>query len=319
MFIFRKIFNMRIIYLCICTILAGISSTSISQTMQVQFCGKTTNVTPVKDNGGNDQRHKGGIRMDLIRVGKLTLSRTNPIYSLGISPLSFQNGTWVDGCNTNGNQTYCSGCTTCKPILSTSSSVVGVAEGLMRENIRMRTNNNDLFIESTGTQAVVCLTTNPIDVSNEVGKKLEVNVIYEGTTLDGFTTANIHANYRFNTGPWVNLFNQNSNFLRVIDTAIGIFTNVPTDVEDLKEILSFEIIPNPVNDLLNLNLTSNKSFESNLVIFNTEGKIVSEHPQQIRQGNNTIQIFTNNLSKGLYVIQLADKSGKIKSKKFLKE
>lgn len=287
--------------------------------MQVQFCGKTTNVTPVKDNSGNDQRHKGGIRMDLIRVGKLSQSRTNPIYSLGIIPLSFQNGTWVDGCNNNGNQTYCSQCTTCKPILSTNSAVVGVSEGLMKENVRMRTNNNDLFIESTGTQAVVCFTSTPINVSNEVGKKLEVNVIYEGTAQDGFTTANIHANYRYNTGPWVNLFNQNSNFIRVIDTAILIITNVPTSVEDLNEILGFELSPNPVQDFLTLDLISNKSFESNVAILNTEGRIVSESAYQILNGNNNIQFSTSQLPKGLYIVQIANKAGKVKSKKFIKE
>lgn len=290
-----------------------------AQTMQIKFCGKTSPVIPAKDNNGLDQRHKGGLRMDLIRIGKLSQSRSAPFYSLGIDPLSFLIGTWVDGCNTNTNQTYCSGCTTCKPILSTSSGVVGVAEGKMLDNVRMRTSNNDLYIESTGTQNVVCFVTNPIDVSGVAGKKIEVNVIYEGTTQDGFSTVNVNFHYRYANGAWSQLLNQNSNFLRLIDTAILITVNVPSAVENLDGVINFEVSPNPIHEIIFIELNSRKSFEANLIIRDIQGKIISSAPVFIKEGKNKIDLNAIDLNHGMYLLQIADHEGKISTKKFVKE
>lgn len=291
-----------------------------SQSMQIQFCGKTSLVTPAKDGNGNDQRHKGALRLDLIRVGKIGQSRTLPFYSLGISPLSFMSGTWVDGCNSNGDASYCSGCTTCKPIKSTTNGDVATPEGKMVDNLRIRTNNDDLYIESTGTQNLVCIVTKPIDLSAYAGKKIEVNVIYEGTVQDGFTTANVNFNYKYNNGPkWVNLLNQNSNFLRLIDTSLLIIVNVPSAVENLDGIVDFEISPNPVNEKLFVELNSQKVIDGNLSVRDIEGKLISEQQLNIQIGKSKIEISTRELHYGVYLLQIADNEGRISTKKFVKE
>ena len=292
-----------------------------SQNIQIKFCGKSTAVIPAKDINGNDQRHKGGIRMDLIRIGKATLSRTNPFYSLGIAPLSFKDGTWVDGCANNMDASYCTGCTTCKKILSTNvtNPEVGTSEGLMQENVRMRTANNDLFIESTGNQNLVCFTTNPIDVSAYQGKILEVNVIYEGTVQDGFTTVNTQFNYKYSNGAWTNMCNQNSNFLRVIDTALFVTVKVPSAVQNLDGVVDFEISPNPVNDNLLIELTSQKTFDGSLAIRDILGKLISEKELFIQEGENRMDINTRNLESGFYLFQISDKEGRISTRKFVRE
>ncbi len=296
----------------------SVSFSAYTQSMQLKFCGKTSSVVPAKDNNGVDQRHKGGIRMDLLRIGKLSQSRTAPFYSLGIDPLSFANGTWVDGCTNNTNQTYCSGCTTCKSVMSTSNNVIGVVEGLMEANVRLRTNNNDLYIESTGSQDLVCLVTNSIDVSSYAGKLIEVNSIYEGTALDGFTTVNVNFNYRYNNGNWTNILNQNSNFLRLIDTAILIPVKVPSAVANLDGIVDFEISPNPATDHLNLELNSQKAFNGTMSIRDIIGKQISEQDVFIQQGQNKLNLNTQQLDGGLYLFQLSDRDGRISTRKFAK-
>ncbi len=291
-----------------------------SQTMQIKFCGKTSAVVPAIDGTGQDQRYKGGIRLDFIRIGKLSQSRTAPFYTLGLATgVSFKNSTWVDGCANNSNQTYCSGCTTCKPILNTSNGSIGVSEGKMVENVRLRSSNNDFYLESTGSQNVVCFVTDPIDVSSVAGKKIEVNVGYEGTSKDGFSTVNVNFNYRYNNENWANLLNQNSNFLRVIDTAILININVPTAVESLDETVDFTISPNPVNDKFFISLNSKERFEASLAIRDIQGKIIEQKSYTIREGLNSIEWNLNHLNPALYLFQIADQNGRISSSKFVKD
>ena len=40
-----------------------------SQTIQFKMCGKNSKVLPTNDANGNDQRHKGQITLDKIRLG----------------------------------------------------------------------------------------------------------------------------------------------------------------------------------------------------------------------------------------------------------
>jgi hypothetical protein len=317
---FNQIFYkyMRFNYLNQLIALLSLFFTANSQSIQIKFCGKCTAVVPAKDNNGNDQRHKGGIRMDLIRIGKIGQSHTSPFYSLGIAPLSFKDGTWVDGCTNNMDASYCTGCTSCKKIQSTSGAEVGTSEGLMNGNMRMRTLNDDLFIESTGNQNLVCFTTNPIDLSGYQGKFLEVNVIYEGTAQDGFMTVNTQFNYKYNNGAWTNMCNQNSNFLRIIDTALLVGVKVPSAVNNLDAVVDFVISPNPVSANLNIELNSQKTFYGSIAVRDILGKLITEQQVFIQEGENRMDIHTQNLESGFYLFQLSDKEGKISTRKFVK-
>ncbi|MBK9721688.1 MAG: hypothetical protein IPO78_08715 [Saprospiraceae bacterium] len=109
----------------------------------------------------------------------------------------------------------------------------------MLENVRLRSANNDFFLESTGSQNVVCFVSDPFDVSSQGGKTIELNAIYEGTSVDGFTSVNVNISYRYNNDAWVQLLNQNSNFIRVVDTAILLIAKVPNAVANLDGIVDF--------------------------------------------------------------------------------
>lgn len=288
-----------------------------AQTMQVMFCGKTDEVSPAKDGNGNDQRHKGALRLDFIRVGRLGQSRTSPFYNLGTSSgYIFRNSTWVDGCNSNQNQTYCTGCTTCSAVFDNSNAPIGIVEGRLFGNSRVRSQGNDLYLESTGDQNVVCYVTVPFDVSAEIGKRIEVNVGYEGTSQGGFSTKNVNFSYRYSNGNWTPLLNQNSNFLRVIDTAI--FITRPVSVSNINAHLSIELSPNPVSEQLTVTIENEKGFDAMVSVIDINGKVSERFNHLFVDGINKIEIPVDHLSDGLYYLQITDQFGNSGGRKFVK-
>ena len=60
-----------------------------SQTIQFKMCGKNSKVLPTNDANGNDQRHKGQITLDKIRLGIIGNSISNPFYIMGDPSASF--------------------------------------------------------------------------------------------------------------------------------------------------------------------------------------------------------------------------------------
>lgn len=310
---------MRPIHL-LCFFLVCCALPSQSQTMQIKFCGKTSNVTPATDGSGNDQRHKGALRLDYIRVGRVGQSKTSPFYHLGnTGAITFKNNTWVDGCGNNQNLTYCSGCSKCTFVTDNSNKSIGVFEGKMQGNVRLRSTNNDLFLESTGDQNVVCFVTDPFDVTAHGGKKIEVNVGYEGTKLETFETKNVNFSYKYAGMDWKQLLNQNSNFLRVIDTTIFLIESVPVAVENLDQLVDISISPNPVTEDLVVKLNSQQAFIGHLVVRSIDSKEVLQYPVQVPSGPSVQTLSLKNLESGFYLLQLSDASGKISTRKFVKK
>lgn len=74
---------------------------------------------------------------------------------------------------------------------------------------------------------------------------------------------------------------------------------------------SFSLYPNPVENILHLQLPENNSI-SNVKIYNFCGQLVME--------SNTVTDFVdvNNLEKGIYIIQVTDAAGNISSNRFVK-
>ncbi|MCC6753857.1 MAG: T9SS type A sorting domain-containing protein [Saprospiraceae bacterium] len=291
-----------------------------AQTMQLKFCGKTSLVEPATDNQGNDQRHKGALRLDYLRVGRVGSSKTNPFYSLGVSGgTSFKNFIYVDGCQNNSNTTYCSGCSRCYTVSDAGNKSIGVFQGKMLGNVRTRSVNNDLFLESTGDQNVVCFVTDPFDVSGHGGKKVEINAGYEGTQVENFSTKNVSCEYRYNSGNWVVVFNQNSNFLRVIDTTLLVLQNVPVATLDFNALDDLEVFPNPTSGHLIMRLESKNAFTGTLKILDLQNRVISETEVSILSGTNSEKISIANLPQGMYLLQLSDASGRSVSRKFTRQ
>lgn len=310
---------MRLFYFTLAFVFSFLNFGS-SQYMQIKFCGKTSNVSPSTDGSGNDQRHKGALRLDYIRVGRIGQSKTSPFYNLGnTGGLTFKNSTWVDGCTNNTNQTYCSGCSKCTFVTDNSNKILGVFEGKMQGNVRMRSNNNDLFMESTGDQNLVCFVTDPFDVTAHSGKRIEVNIGYEGTRLDGFETKNVNFSYKYTNMDWKQMLNQNSNFIRVIDTTLLVLDAVPVALENLDKIIDLQLQPNPVTHQLQVTIQSNETFTATAHITSIDSKEILNQEHSIQQGSSKLIFDLTNLPEGAYLFQIADEKGRVSSKKFVKQ
>jgi hypothetical protein len=86
------------------------------------------------------------------------------------------------------------------------------------------------------------------------------------------------------------------------------FAPVSTAVNNVESSKVFNLYPNPVKDVLNIDTQENTT---NIQIFDAMGKVVF-------QGTNEKQVNTNNFSKGLYVVQATFSDGKKVSGKIMK-
>ncbi len=71
-----------------------------------------------------------------------------------------------------------------------------------------------------------------------------------------------------------------------------------------KEIAKVEVLPNPVSDVLNLQITSRSAGYHKLRIFDAAGNIVKTAPADLQVGRNTANVPVGELAPGLYLVQL---------------
>ncbi|MBK8735569.1 MAG: hypothetical protein IPL98_06570 [Saprospiraceae bacterium] len=297
-----------------------------AQTLQLKFCGKNSKVNPVLDGNGQDQRHKGQITLDYIKVGIIGQSATNPVYVLGepttTHPATFANATFVDGCATNRNFSTCAGaggCTTCKSPYYGNNISVGTFEGRMLENARILGANNNLYIQSIGDTNLVCYITNKIDLTAQRGKTIEITIKYSGNSTDGFSTRNINLQHQFNNANWPasgQVFNKNSN--NTIEHTETWVLGPAVATEDLTDITSLQINPNLVNDVLRIEMGIEKPFNGSLSILNELGSELLNKKESFHVGNASMEVPVEFLSAGLYILKIADESGRIKTARFTK-
>ncbi len=80
------------------------------------------------------------------------------------------------------------------------------------------------------------------------------------------------------------------------------------------EINAFSIYPNPIDNLVNLNINSNKSEFATILITDLYGRIVSSNKIELRKGFQTNKINVSYLNAGLYQISLLLKEAQITQK-----
>jgi hypothetical protein len=82
-----------------------------------------------------------------------------------------------------------------------------------------------------------------------------------------------------------------------------------------------KVFPNPVKDLLTLNISSPAQDKINIVITDLTGKMLRQQTANIFEGNNQVQINVNNFITGIYFIKTISTTGKetILPQKFVKE
>ncbi len=79
------------------------------------------------------------------------------------------------------------------------------------------------------------------------------------------------------------------------------------------------VYPNPTDEQLNVELQSTSNFETKLTVYDVVGKKAFERTTSVNKGLNTIQLDFSTLTKGAYVLQFADATGKIYTTKFIKD
>lgn len=68
--------------------------------------------------------------------------------------------------------------------------------------------------------------------------------------------------------------------------------------------LSFQILPNPVIDVINIDIAIEESSQFQLDILNGFGRLVHQQIVQLNAGNNSIVLSARNLEKGIYFVHI---------------
>ncbi len=95
----------------------------------------------------------------------------------------------------------------------------------------------------------------------------------------------------------------------------GTITSAVSDVPEF--INTFTVTPNPVasNQVLNIVLESNESFEGSIRMVDITGRVVQNIAKNtFYQGENRFTVETNSLANGLYILQLQTDAGQISRK-----
>ena len=89
-------------------------------------------------------------------------------------------------------------------------------------------------------------------------------------------------------------------------------------IEDNSITFEMSIYPNPVKDNVTLIFTTTKAQQIQIKVLDMLGQALIQSNKQVNSGTNNIQINTQTLAKGFYVLSVRDGSNEIKVVKFVK-
>ena len=92
----------------------------------------------------------------------------------------------------------------------------------------------------------------------------------------------------------------------------------PVGTNDANLFELFAYYPNPVEDVLNLDIQNSDLSDLQISILDPQGKILQQKKQVMYSGINQIKIHTNELVQGIYFVKI-QQSGKTKTVKFVKQ
>jgi len=84
------------------------------------------------------------------------------------------------------------------------------------------------------------------------------------------------------------------------------------------DVLDFTLMPNPVSDELEIEVSAQNSSVVKIRIVNLMGRVVSAHDEMLRGGTNSVKVHTDQLSPGLYFLSIVDSKGLRINKPFVK-
>ncbi len=88
-------------------------------------------------------------------------------------------------------------------------------------------------------------------------------------------------------------------------SSLAVAENTTSSTTELgNEIAKMEILPNPVSEVLNLQIASRTAGSHKLRIFDAAGNVVKMAPTDLQIGQNTATVPVGELAPGLYLVQL---------------
>jgi len=112
------------------------------------------------------------------------------------------------------------------------------------------------------------------------------------------------------------------NFYRIKIIDVNGKTNYTSTVKvgaQQKDMMLVGVLPNPVSNTAQLNITTSKKDKVELAIVSLEGKVVYSNTVQVQSGSSIVSIDVSNLAKGAYLIRGVFSDGDASAVKFLKQ
>jgi hypothetical protein len=79
------------------------------------------------------------------------------------------------------------------------------------------------------------------------------------------------------------------------------------------------VYPNPTGGLLNVEIQSTETYDTKVTVYDVVGKKVLDRVSNLNKGLNTLQFDFSQLANGSYILQFADRDGRVHSTKFVKD
>lgn len=132
-------------------------------------------------------------------------------------------------------------------------------------------------------------------------------ILFKGETSYTFTDLKNKKHYTCTIKPY------NDGFFNAPDITFIIKTsNTNTAVNEIEQINSFHLTPNPIsqNEKFSLRLEANTSFEAHVIIRDISGKVLKRQNNiYFTQGANDVELNTSSLSKGMYLVSINTAEG----------
>ena len=139
---------------------------------------------------------------------------------------------------------------------------------------------------------------------------LSLDSLLQGETL---TDNSIIRFQQFDDADFLNNSFGNETDGHVLDN-IKVSCSSTSNIENIHENNSFQVYPNPVEDVLNISFAQQTDVRE-ILIFNAQGKLSLRHKTQSAQ----IKTDISTLSQGIYAIQIITESGTTITQKFIKK
>lgn len=98
------------------------------------------------------------------------------------------------------------------------------------------------------------------------------------------------------------------------------FSKVVTLKQDISPGISIRgMYPNPVTDMVNLQVSSSKKDKMQLVLLNMNGLVMLERRLNVEAGSNILPVNVSSLPGGMYTIRLVNSGGEVTTAKMMKQ